>query len=285
MKIENKTIEEEHALCGHEYVRMENCRVQGSESSFALKECGRVEAANCVFDATYPLWHDLSAELQGCEITTNGRAALWCTRDIVLSETKLYGTKALRECKNVVIKYCDVASNEFGWDTDGLRMTDSTAKGEYFLMRASNIAVRRLDFKGKYPFQYVKDGIIMDSKLDTKCAFWHSKNVTVENSVIIGEYVGWYSTNLTLKNCTIIGTNPFCYCKKLRLVDCVMQNTDRAFERSEVYAVLRESVDSIKNPYKGVIKLPSAGEVIRDDRNAKCKILFDPMLKRGEARK
>lgn len=285
MKVANKTMDEERALYGCDNVQIVNCRFEGpADGESALKECGRVEATDCFFDLRYPLWHDRSVLLENCEMTENCRAALWYTRDMTISNTKMHGIKALRECKNAVIKYCDIISPEFGWSTDGVRITDSTVKSEYFMMRASNIAARRLDFKGKYSFQYVHDVIIMDSKLDTKDAFWHSKNVTVENSVVIGEYLGWYSKNLTFKNCTIVGTQPLCYCKNLRLEDCVMQKTDLAFERSEVYAALREPIDSIKNPYKGVIKVPSAGEVIRDDPHAKCKILFDEMLKKGSRR-
>ena len=159
-------------------------------------------------------------------------------------------------------------------------MTDVTAASEYFLMRAKNVVANRLDFKGKYSFQYVENAIIKNSKLDTKDAFWHSKNVRVENSVVIGEYLGWYSKNLTFVNCTIIGTQPLCYCKNLKLIDCVMQKTDLAFERSEVNAALRAEIDSVKNPYKGIIIAPKVGEIIRDDAKAKCKILIDPSLER-----
>lgn len=284
MKIENKTMDEERALYGQERVEIDNCRFAGeADGESALKECGAVEARNCFFDLRYPLWHDNSVALENCEMTANCRAALWYTKNITAVKTKMHGIKALRECDNAVIKECDIVSPEFGWFTDGVRMTDSTAVGEYFMMRAKNIAARRLDFKGKYSFQYVEGVIITDSKLDTKDAFWHSKNVTVENCVVIGEYLGWYSKNLTFKNCTIIGTQPLCYCKNLRLIDCVMQKTDLSFERSEVYATLRESIDSIKNPYKGIIKAPAVGEIIRDDKNAKARIIIDPVLKREAA--
>ncbi len=284
MKIENKTMDEERALYGLERVEIDNCRFAGeADGESALKECGAVEARNCFFDLRYPLWHDNSVALENCEMTANCRAALWYTKNITAVKTKMHGIKALRECENAVIKECDIVSPEFGWFTDGVRMTDSTAVGEYFMMRAKNIAARRLDFKGKYSFQYVEGVIITDSKLDTKDAFWHSKNVTVENCVVIGEYLGWYSKNLTFKNCTIIGTQPLCYCKNLRLIDCVMQKTDLSFERSEVCATLRESIDSIKNPYKGIVKAPAVGEIIRDDKNAKARIIIDPVLKREAA--
>lgn len=282
IKVENQVMDEERALYGCEHVVLDNCKFQGpADGESALKECGIVEASNTLFDLRYPLWHNNGVNLNNCVLTENCRAALWYTQNIEIVKSELHGIKALRECKNAVMRDCDIRSPEFGWSTVGIRITDSKAAGEYFMMRAQNIAARRLDFNGKYSFQYVKNATILDSKLDTKDAFWHSKNVTVENCVVIGEYLGWFSVNLTFINCTIIGTQPLCYCKNLKLVDCVMQSTDLAFEKSEVYAVLRGEIDSIKNPTKGVIKAPAVGEIIRDDRSAKGKILIDPALMRG----
>ncbi len=284
LKTVDKVMDEERALYGCENVALENCRFEGpADGESALKECGTVEAFNCFFDLRYPLWHDRSVLLENCEMTENCRAALWYTDNLTARKTRMHGIKALRECKNAALKECDVRSPEFGWFCDGVRITDSAVVSEYFMMRSKNISAQRLDFKGKYSFQYVEDVCIVDSKLDTKDAFWHGKNITVENSVIIGEYLGWFSKNLTFKNCTIIGTQPLCYCKNLRLIDCVMQKTDLSFERSEVYAILREGIDSIKNPYKGMIRTPAVGEVIRDDKNAKAKVLIDPTLKRVAA--
>lgn len=275
MKIENKIFDEERALYGSENVVLINCKFQGSaDGESALKECGAVQARNCLFDLRYPLWHDRSVVLDGCKMTENCRAALWYSKNIVAVNTEMYGIKALRECKNAVIKNSDIVSPEFGWFTDGVKIENTKAVSEYFMLRVKNITATHLDFKGKYSFQYVEGGIIEGSTLDTKDAFWHSKNVTVENCIVKGEYLGWFSKNLTFKNCTIIGTQPLCYCKNLKLIDCVMKDTDLAFERSEVYATLREKIDSIKNPYKGVIRVPAAGEIIRDDAKAKGKIIL-----------
>lgn len=281
MRVENKTMDEERALYGNAEVELVDCKFCGpADGESALKECNTVLAERCFFDLRYPLWHNNRVVLEDCELTSNCRAALWYTRNITAQNCKLHGIKALRECHGAELHKCDIISPEFGWSTDNIFMTDCTAVSEYFMLRASRITANMLDFKGKYSFQYVHDVHIKNSKLDTKDAFWHSKNVTVENSVVIGEYLGWYSKNLTFINCTIIGTQPLCYCKNLRLIDCVMQRTDLSFERSEVYAILREDIDSIKNPYKGVIKVPAVGEIIRDDPKAKGKILIDPSLKR-----
>jgi len=84
--------------------------------------------------------------------------------------------------------------------------------------------------------------------LDTKDALWHSKNVTVKNSTLKGEYLEWFSEGLTLINCKIIGTQPLCYCKNLKLINCTMEGTDLSFEYSEVEATINGHVDSIKHP-------------------------------------
>ena len=120
----------------------------------------------------------------------------------------------------------------------------------------------KLNFNGKYSFQYVKNVIIKNSVLNTKDAFWHTKNVTAENCVLDGEYIGWYSEGLTLLRCRIKGTQPFCYCKNLKLVDCTMENCDLAFEYSDVDADVKGGITSVKNPRKGRIIADEIGEII-----------------------
>ena len=73
---------------------------------------------------------------------------------------------------------------------------------------------------------------IRNSHFNTKDAFWHSRNVTVYDSVLEGEYLAWYSENLKLVRCKIIGIQPLCYAKGLILEDCEMINTDLSFEKS-----------------------------------------------------
>ena len=88
--------------------------------------------------------------------------------------------------------------------------------------------------------------------------------MTVEDSVIGGEYLGWYSENLTLVRCRISGTQPLCYCRNLRLIDCTMEGADLAFERSDVRADVRGHIDSVKNPLSGWIRADDIGEIICD---------------------
>ena len=151
-------------------------------------------------------------------------------------------------------------------------MRDTSAEGEYFMMRAERLRFECVSLKGKYSFQYITDSVFENCNFDTKDAFWHAKNVVVRNSVVKGEYLAWYAEDITFENCRIIGTQPLCYCKNLKLINCEMENADLAFEKSTVYAMVTTPVISIKNATAGVIEVPAVDEIIMDVPDAKCEI-------------
>ncbi len=281
MKIlENMIFDEERALYGSREITVRSCRFDGpADGESALKESSGITAEDCFFNLRYPFWHDKGLKITGSEMTELCRAALWYSENIEISDTKMHGIKALRECKDVTIKNCDIISPEFGWSVKNITMENSSAQSEYFMMRSENITFRDVDFKGKYSFQYIKNAVFENCVFDTKDAFWHGENVTVRDSVVKGEYLAWYSDGLTLENCKIIGTQPFCYCKDLTLKNCEMIDTDLCFEKSDVNACIKTHVDSIKNPKSGRIFVPSVGEIIRDDENSKGEILICSLCK------
>ena len=202
------------------------------------------------------------------------RAALWYSSDIEISDTKLHGIKALRECSRIKMSGCDIVSPEFGWFTDEVQMNDCSAKSEYFMMRSKQLSFSGVHLEGKYSFQYIEDSTFDHCDFQTKDAFWHAKNVTVKNSIVKGEYLAWYCENVTFENCKIIGTQPLCYCKNLKLINCEMEEADLCFEKSEVEANLLTAVISIKNPAAGRICAPAVGEIIMDDVDAHGEILI-----------
>lgn len=273
--IENQTFGEERALYGSESLLVRGCSFDGpADGESALKEGRNIEAERCFFNLRYPFWHDHGLKITGSEMTEKCRAALWYSDNVEIMDSKLHGIKALRECSDVRIRNCDIISPEFGWSARGIRMEDTTVESEYFMMRAENLTFQGVTFKGKYSFQYIRNAVFEDCVFDTKDAFWHGKNITVKNSVVKGEYLAWYSDGLTLVDCKIIGTQPFCYCKNLKLIDCEMADTDLAFEKSEVKAVITTRVESIKNPLSGLIRLPELGELIMDDADARGQVLI-----------
>ena len=273
--IENQTFDEERVLYGREGITVRNCSFDGpADGESAFKEGKDIEAEHCFFNLRYPFWHDHGLIIRDSEMTELCRAALWYSDRVEITDTKLHGIKALRECSNIVMKNCDIISPEFGWSVRGIRMEDSAAVSEYFMMRSEDLTFRNMNLTGKYSFQYIRNAVFENCTFDTKDSFWHGENITVKDSVVKGEYLAWYSDGLTLVNCKIIGTQPFCYCKNLKLIDCEMIDTDLAFEKSDVEAQSTTKVDSIKNPRSGRIEVPELGELIMDDAEAKGEVLI-----------
>jgi hypothetical protein len=273
--ITNETFDEERALYGMDHLQVEHCSFDGpADGESAFKECHTIQVSDCFFNLRYPFWHDEELSIINSEMTELCRAALWYSKDIEITNSKLHGIKALRECGNVRMKDCDIISPEFGWFTQGIHMTDCTMQGEYVMMGSHNLTFDHVHLNGKYSFQYIKDSVFDNCILDTKDAFWHAKNVTIRNSVVKGEYLAWYCEDVTFENCKIIGTQPFCYCKGLKLVNCEMIDADLCFEKSDVEASITTPVISIKNPRTGHIQVPSVGELIYDDEKAQGIVTF-----------
>ena len=267
--IEGQTFDAERALYGASGLLAHRCTFDGpADGESAFKESRDIAAENCLFCLRYPFWHDVGLSIANSEMTATCRAALWYCERVKIAGTKMRGIKALRECHDIEIARCDIASPEFGWFNHNVRMEDTTAESEYFMMRSCGLAFKNVKMKGKYAFQYIEDCVFDSCEFDTKDAFWHAKNVVVRNSVVKGEYLAWYSENLVLENCVITGTQPLCYCKGLKLIGCEMRAADLSFERSEVEATITTPVISIKNPLKGKITAPAVGEIIRDIEGA-----------------
>lgn len=275
--IQDQTFDKERELYGIHDTFIKHCTFDGpADGESALKECENVRVEESFFDLRYSLWHDRSLKLAHCELTENCRAALWYDEDVTVTDSKLHGIKAFRECRNVSLKNCDIISDEFGWFTDDITLENCTAESKYFLMRNRGVRAKNLELSAKYSLQYIEDGLFEDCVIDSKDAFWHAKNVTVKNSILGGEYLAWYSENLTFENCKIIGTQPFCYCKNLTLINCEMVDCDLAFERSSVQATITTPVVSIKNPIaESRISLPAVGEIIRDIPEATGEIVVE----------
>lgn len=272
--IQNKRFDAERALYGSKDLLVKDCSFDGpADGESALKECANIQVEHSFFNLRYPFWHDHGLEICDSEMTEMCRAALWYSDHITITNTKLHGIKALRECSEVKMHGCEIVSPEFGWSVRGMEMEDCTAESEYFMMRSTNLHFRNVHMKGKYSFQYIEDSVFENCVFDTKDAFWHAKNVVIRNSVVKGEYLAWYCENVTFENCKITGTQPLCYCKGLKLIHCEMSSCDLAFERSEVQATVTTPVLSIKNPLSGHIIVPAVGEIIRDIPDAKGEVV------------
>ncbi|MCI8589215.1 MAG: DUF3737 family protein [Clostridiales bacterium] len=263
--ISHQTMGEERALYGSQNILLQNCAFDGEEDGeSALKECQHIQAEGCRFALRYPLWHVNDAKINRCTMTEGCRAPLWYCQNITVQNSNLSGTKALRESSNIQMINCEINSGEFGWLNQNLHIENCKLTSDYPFFHSKNLQISHLAMTAKYSFQYVENAVIKDCKFQTKDAFWHAKNVTVYDSVLNGEYLGWYSENLKLVRCRILGTQPLCYCKGLILEDCETEGCDLSFEKSDVNAVIRGSIESIKNPIAGQITADSIGTLILD---------------------
>ena len=178
--VENKTLDMERALYGSDGIVLKHCAFDGpADGESALKESRNMEVENCFFNLRYPFWHDDGLNITGSEMTELCRAALWYSTHVTITDSKLHGIKALRECSQVSLRDCDVISAEFGWSVHNMEMMNCTVQSEYFMMRSDHLAFRNVRLKGKYSFQYIHDATFDGCTFDTKDAFWHAKDVVV----------------------------------------------------------------------------------------------------------
>lgn len=269
--IKGKSFDEERALYGKRGIDVIDCSFEGpADGESAFKETKDIRVKDCRFKLRYPLWHVDGFELDNCNMNETTRAAIWYSTRGLIKNSVLGGIKAVRECREIMIKDSQIVSLEFGWKSSMIKLINSSVESEYLFLDSSEILLENVNMKGKYSFQYVSNMEIKNSNLDTKDAFWHSRNVTVRDSVVKGEYLGWYSENLTLINCKIIGTQPLCYCKNLKLVNCGMVDADLAFEYSDVDADIKGELISVKNPKSGRIVCDGVGEIISGNAVMEC---------------
>ncbi len=275
--IKDQVFDEERALYGSRDIEAVRLKFDGpADGESAFKESRNITVKDCFFNLRYPFWHDKDLKIEDSYMTEFCRAALWYSENVTVTNTRMHGIKALRECSDVSILGCDIISPEFGWSVRRINMQDSTAQSEYFMMRSEDLTFDNVTLKGKYSFQYIKDSTFTNCDLDTKDAFWHAKNVVIKDSIVKGEYLGWYCENVTFINCTITGTQPLCYCKGLKLINCRMIDCDLSFEKSDVDADIVSSVTSIKNPRSGNIRAIAVGDLIMDDSDARAIVTFAP---------
>ena len=269
--IEGKQFDEERALYNLKDTDVKDCVFAGpADGESVLKEARNVGVIDSKFSLRYPMWHVKGFNVNNSTMDELTRAALWYADHGVIENSVLGGIKAVRECNDITLTGCKIESQEFGWKCDDIRLMDSEITSEYLFLDSKNVKLNNVKMKGKYSFQYMENLEITDSVLDTKDAFWHSKNVTVRNSIVKGEYLAWFSDGLTLIDCKIIGTQPLCYCENLKLINCTMEETDLAFEYSDVEADIKGDVMSIKNPKSGTITVDSVGEIIHEDPVMEC---------------
>jgi hypothetical protein len=275
-KISNQEFGGERPLFASHDLQLENVTVHAGES--ALKECSNIEATHCQFEGKYPFWHVDGFVVRNCRFTDGARAALWYSRDLVMSDTRVEAPKMFREMDGIRLENVQIPdAEETLWHCRNVEMKNvQVANADYLFMHSENIRIDDYVQHGNYSFQYCKNVVIRNAEIHSKDAFWGTEDVTVYDSTISGEYLGWHSRRLHLVNCKISGTQPLCYAHDLVMENCTMEDDcDLAFEYSSVNATVNSPIRSVKNPMTGNITAESYGEIILDNNikaPADCRI-------------
>lgn len=275
--IKDKSMGGERPLFASHDLRLDNVTITAGESG--IKMCSNIEAVNCRFEGKYPFWHVNGFRIDRGLFTPGARAALWYSRDLVMTDTLVEAPKMFREMDNVSLERVSIPdAKETFWNCRGIRLRDvDVAAADYIFMHCSDIDIDRYRQQGNYSFQYVRNAVIRNAILDSRDCLWETDNVTLIDCSISGEFIGWHSRGLKLIRCHIAGTQPLCYARDLVMEDCTMApDCDLAFEDSTLQATILSPVHSVKNPRSGSIVAESYGEIILDE-NIKapgdCKIL------------
>lgn len=264
--IKNKEFGGERPLFASKHLRLENVTIHAGES--ALKECEDIVADKCRFEGKYPFWHVNGFRISDCIFTPGARAALWYSRDLIMTDTLVEAPKMFREMDNMKLVNVRIPdSAETMWHCRSVDLENVEVKdADYLFMHSSDIRIRDYRQQGNYSFQYCRNVEIENADINSKDAFWNTENVTVRNSRLTGEYLGWHSRNLHLINCHISGTQPLCYAENLVLENCTFaEDADLAFEESTVNATVNSRITSVKNPTSGRISALGYGEIILDE--------------------
>ena len=256
----------ERALFSLRDSQLDNCTFKDGESP--LKESKNLFIRNCTFLWKYPIWYADNIDVDHSRFAITARSGIWDTKNIRIRNSSIESPKTFRRSENIDLDYCNIPNaQETLWNCKGVKINKVTAKGDYFGMNSENIEIDNFGLDGNYCFDGGKNIVIKNSRLISKDSFWNSENVTCINCVIVGEYLAWNSKNLTFINCTIESHQGLCYIDGLKMVNCRMVNSDLCFEYcSNIDVQLIDTIDSIKNPYSGVIKAKGIKTLIMDEK-------------------
>ena len=257
--------EGERALYNSHNLEIHDSTFDNGESP--LKESSNLKIYNSIFKWKYPLWYCKDVLCENVTFLEMARSGIWYTENITIKNSLIDTPKQFRRSKKITLENVSIPNaEETMWTCEGIKMINCNTNGNYFGMNSKDIYINGLIHSGNYAFDGAKNVEIHNAKMASKDSFWNTENVTVYDSTIVGEYLGWNSRNLTFVNCIIDSLQGMCYIDNIKMINCKLLNTNLAFERvSNVDADIKSNIDSVKNPYSGVIKAQKIGEIILDE--------------------
>lgn len=256
----------ERALFSLKSSSVVNCVFEDGESP--LKESRDIEISDSKFIWKYPIWYAENITCHQMTFEETARSGIWYTKNIKIFNSLIKAPKTFRRAEKIFVQHSKFPNaNETLWNCRDIHLEDVEFTGDYLGINCENIQANNITINGNYAFDGSKDIVVRDSVLNSKDAFWNCENVTIINSKIIGEYLGWNSKNVTFINCEIESHQGFCYMDGVKLINCKITKSDLCFEYSKnINAEIVTSIDSIKNPTSGIIRVKEVKELIMDEQ-------------------
>lgn len=264
-KYEYEIFEGERALFCAKDLDISYCTFQDGESP--LKESENINLYETSFKWKYPFWYGEKINVNSCYFLEMARAGIWYSKKLTVKDTCFEAPKCFRYCKEFTIENVSFHdAKETLWFSKEFSLRNVKATGDNFALRSKDITVDNLVLVGNYCFDGCENVVVRNSRLLSKDAFWNCKNVLVEDSYIVGEYLAWNTENITFRNCTIESLQGMCYVDGLRMENCRLLNTTLSFEYSkDIDANITTVIDSVKNPSSGIIRAKGIKSLIMEN--------------------
>lgn len=146
------------------------------------------------------------------------------------------GESAFKEAKDISVLRCDFRLRYPFWHTaraelSQIKMRETCRAALWY---AQDISIDRSELFGIKALRECANVSIRTSEVQSAEFGWFSKDITVEDTCLSGEYMFMHSRNLTLRNVTLKGKYSFQYCKNVEIFDSVLDTKDAFWETENV---------------------------------------------------
>ena len=140
--VQNIQTGQERAFYGSKNVHFKNIIIDGIEQGeSAFKECSNITIDDSNIILNYCIWHCHNLTLYKTIIDANSRASIWYCNNVEVTDCKINGVKACRNCINLTFKDCTINSEDFGWKSEGVTIANSKISGVTPFFDSSNINI------------------------------------------------------------------------------------------------------------------------------------------------
>lgn len=132
----------ERPLFASHDLQLDNVVIHAGES--ALKECSNIIAIGCRFEGKYPFWHVDGFTIKNSLFTEGGRAALWYSQNLVMTDTRVEAPKMFREMDGIRLENVQLPNaQETLWHCRNVELINvQIDHADYLFMHGENIKIR-----------------------------------------------------------------------------------------------------------------------------------------------